>query len=58
VTNAFDELPETLKSVRYFRSNPTFDTASPAFDWLNRIIAVGIGHRRADGPLYSIFELL
>jgi Protein of unknown function (DUF3237) len=45
-------------SEYYFRSNPTFDTAAPAFDWLNRIIAVGIGHRRADGPVYSIFEVL
>ena len=25
---------------------------------LNRIIAVGAGHRRADGPIYSIFEVL
>jgi hypothetical protein len=42
----------------YFRTNPSFDTAAPAFDWLNRIIAVGVGHRRADGPVYSIFEVL
>jgi Protein of unknown function (DUF3237) len=42
----------------YFRTNPTFDTAAPSFDWLNRIIAVGVGHRRADGPVYSIFEVL
>jgi hypothetical protein len=45
-------------SEYYFRSNPSFDTAAPAFDWLNRIVAVGIGHRRADGPVYSIFEVL
>jgi hypothetical protein len=42
----------------YFRSSPSFDTAAPAFDWINRIIAVGIGQRRADGPVYSIFEVL
>jgi hypothetical protein len=45
-------------SEYYFRSNPAFDTAAPAFDWLNRIIAVGIGHRLASGPVYSIFEVL
>ena len=42
----------------YFRINPLFETAAAQYDWLNRIIAVGIGHRRADGPLYSVFEVL
>jgi hypothetical protein len=41
----------------YFRINPMFETAAPAYDWLNRILAVGIGHRRADGPVYSVFEV-
>ncbi len=42
----------------YFRINPLFETAAPKYDWLNRIIAVGIGHRQADGPIYSVFEIL
>jgi hypothetical protein len=42
----------------YFRMNPMFETSSPKYDWMNRIIAVGIGHRLPDGPLYSIFEVL
>ncbi len=42
----------------YFRIAPLFETASPKYDWINRIIAVGIGHRRADGPIYSVFEVL
>ena len=42
----------------YFRINPLFETASPKYDWSNRIVAVGIGHRRADGPIYSVFEVL
>jgi hypothetical protein len=42
----------------YFRINPRFETASAKYDWINRIVAVGIGHRRADGPLYSVFEVL
>ena len=42
----------------YFRTSPIFETAAEKYDWLNRIIAVGIGHRRADGPVYSVFEVL
>ena len=42
----------------YFRMNPMFETSSPKYDWINRIIAVGIGYRLPDGPLYSIFEVL
>jgi hypothetical protein len=42
----------------YFRINPTFETCSPKYDWLNRILGVGIGDRRADGPVYSVFEIL
>jgi hypothetical protein len=42
----------------YFRINPMFETASATYDWLNRVLAVGIGHRRADGPVYSVFEVL
>jgi len=29
---------------------------APKYDWINRII--GIGRRRADGPVYSVFEVL
>ncbi len=42
----------------YFRINPIFETAHASYDWLNRVLAIGIGHRRADGPIYSIFEIL
>ena len=42
----------------YFRINPLFETSNANYDWLNRVVAVGIGHRRADGPIYSIFEVL
>jgi hypothetical protein len=42
----------------YFRMNPMFETSAPQYDWMNRIIAIGTGHRLADGPLYSIFEVL
>lgn len=42
----------------YFRMNPMFETSAPQYDWLNRIIAIGTGHRLPDGPIYSIFEVL
>jgi Protein of unknown function (DUF3237) len=42
----------------YFRISPMFETAAPPYDWLNRILAVGIGHRQPDGPVYSVFEML
>ncbi len=42
----------------YFRSIVQFETAAPKYDWLNHVVAVGIGHRRADGPVYAVFEVL
>ena len=42
----------------YFRINPLFETAVANYDWINRVVAIGIGHRRADGPIYSVFEVL
>ncbi len=42
----------------YFRINPMFETASVTHDWLNRILAIGTGHRFADGPVYNLFEVL
>ena len=41
----------------YFRIAPFFETAAAQYDWLNRVVAVGIGHRMADGPVYSVFEV-
>ena len=46
--------PEAL----YFRIAPLFETAAPQYDWLNRVLAVGAGHRFPDGPVYSIFDVL
>ncbi|HVJ52230.1 MAG TPA: DUF3237 domain-containing protein [Aliidongia sp.] len=42
----------------YFRVAPFFETAAPKYDWINRILAIGIGHREAAGPIYSVFEVL
>ena len=42
----------------YFRINPLFETASATYAWLNGVVAIGVGHRFADGPLYNVFEVL
>ena len=42
----------------YFRTTPTFVAPSGKYEWLNRTLAIGIGHRFPSGPVYSVFELL
>jgi len=42
----------------YFRTTPRFDTGHEKYGFLNRLLAVAIGDRRKEGPVYSIYELL
>ena len=42
----------------YFRINPLFETAAAKYNWINRVVGVGLGHRSPDGPIYSVFEVL
>lgn len=42
----------------YFRIAPRFETSDPRYDWLNRILAIGIGERLDAGPRYHIHEVL
>ena len=42
----------------YFRIAPLFETEAPQYAWLNNIVGIGIGHRVAEGPVYSVFEVL
>jgi hypothetical protein len=49
---------EVPPDAYYFRIAPTFETASPKYGWLNQILAIGVGHRLPDGPVYSVFEVL
>ena len=41
----------------YLRIHMSFESAVPAYDWLNRIIAVGRGHHVGDGIDYEVFEI-
>jgi hypothetical protein len=42
----------------YFRTAPLFETGAAQYAWLNNVVAVGIGHRFPEGPVYSVFEVL
>jgi hypothetical protein len=42
----------------YLRTAPFFETAAPAYAWLNHIVTVGIGERLASGAAYDVFEML
>ena len=42
----------------YFRTTPRFETAHPAYAFLNRILTVASGDRRPEGPIYTVDEVL
>ena len=42
----------------YFRTLPRFETAAPKYAFLNRLLAVGTGEIRAEGPVHLIEELI
>ena len=42
----------------YFRTLPRFETAAPQYAFLNRLLAVGMGEIRPDGPVHTIEEIL
>ena len=42
----------------YFRTVPRFETAEPKYSFLNRLLAIGTGEIRADGPVHVIEEIL
>ncbi len=45
-------------SAYYMRVMPVFETGSEKYGWLNRVVAVGHGHRLAVGAIYNVFEIL
>jgi hypothetical protein len=49
---------QVAPSEMYFRTQPRFETAHPAYAWLNRILSIGIGERLPEGPRYHIHEVL
>jgi Protein of unknown function (DUF3237) len=45
-------------SRQYLRTLPRFETAAPQYEFLNRLLAIGVGEIRSDGPVHVIEELL
>ena len=45
-------------STYYFRTAPRFETSAPQYAFVNGLIAVATGDRRATGPIYTIHEIL
>jgi hypothetical protein len=41
----------------YFRTVPTFETGAAGYAWLNGIVAVAVGERRADAVIITVYEL-
>jgi len=42
----------------YFRTTTRFETAHTKYAFLNHLVAVASGDRRAEGPIYTIDEIL
>ena len=42
----------------YLRTAPFFETASPQYAWLNKIVTIGVGERRPSDVVYEVFEIL
>ncbi len=45
-------------STYYFRTTVRFETGHATYAFLNRLVAVSSGDRRATGPIYTIDEIL
>jgi hypothetical protein len=45
-------------SSYYFRTTPRFETSSPKYAFLNRMLAVAVGERGAGKTSYTIHEIL
>lgn len=45
-------------SKYYFRTTPRFETSHPKYAFLNRLLAVASGDRKASGPIYTVDEIL
>ena len=45
-------------SEYYLRNTPYFETSAAKYDWLNRIVAVGVGRRMPAHAEYDVFQIL
>ncbi len=50
--------PQQAGSALYWRTTPVFETASAKYDWLNRIVAVGVRYDVPGKVAYHVYEIL
>jgi len=54
--------PETAHEIDpnqyYFRTTPYFETSSEKYDYLNKIVSVGVGRKTKNGISYKIYRVL
>jgi hypothetical protein len=41
----------------YFRTTPRFETGAAEYAWLNDIISVAVGERRADEVIIRVYQV-
>ena len=49
---------QAAASDYYLRTVPFFETSSPKYAWLNKVVSVGVGERKPDGVVYEVLEIL
>jgi hypothetical protein len=49
---------QVLPHEYYLRTGIIFETASRNYDWMNRIVGVGVGRREPSAAVYDVFEIL
>jgi hypothetical protein len=53
-----EQIAKVEPSEYYLRTHFEFEASAEAYDWLNHIIAVGVGRRTARGIAYRVYEIL
>lgn len=53
-----DAAATSREAAPYFRTFPRFETAAEKYAFLNKLLAVGLGEIRPDGPVHVIEEIL
>ena len=48
---------EVDPSEYYFRTTPIFETGAPGYKWLNGIVAIAAGERRAKEVIITVYEV-
>lgn len=41
----------------YFRTTPVFETGAPGYKWLNGLVSIAVGQRRANEVLITVYEV-